>query len=204
MSASVISPGVPVITPVRKPPGRPRSTRVDAAIVAAALDLLLEGVTAEALTIEAVAARAGVGKATIYRRWVNKDALLLDTIAALEGPPPTIRGASVREDLVTLLRPVGRALAVLPGLVSELRRNPTLHASYLRVIEPRRALLAAVLRRGIATGELRADLDLDAVMTLLASPVLAQLTVNLHPGLDQETLPDRLVDALWPAVTAVR
>jgi AcrR family transcriptional regulator len=202
MSATVVSPGVPVVRSIRKPPGRPRSTRVDAAIVAAALDLLLEGVTAEALTIEAVAARAGVGKATIYRRWVNKDALLLDSIATLEGPPPEIGEVSVREDLLTLLRPVGRAVEVLPCLVSELRRSPTLHASYLKVIEPRRAQILGVLRRGVVTGELRADLDLEAVVAMLASPLLAQLTVHLLPGLDDATLPERLVDALWPAISA--
>jgi len=202
MSATLISPGVPVVRPIRKPPGRPRSTRVDAAIVAAALDLLLEGVTAESLTIEAVAARAGVGKATIYRRWVNKDALLLDTVATLAGPPPEIVGVSVRDDLLTLLRPVGRAVEVLPCLVSELRRSPTLRASYLKVIEPRRAQLGAVLRRGVVTGELRADLDLEAVVAMLTSPLLAQLTVQLLPDLDDDTLPERLVDALWPAITA--
>ena len=76
----------------RKGPGRPRSARVDEAIIEAVLDLLVEGVTAEALTIEAVATKAGVGKATIYRRWVNKDALLVDAVAALKGPLPEIEG----------------------------------------------------------------------------------------------------------------
>ena len=57
--------------PDRKGPGRPRSVRADEAIIAAVIDLLADGTTAEALSIEAVAARAGVGKATIYRRWPN-------------------------------------------------------------------------------------------------------------------------------------
>src|SRR5262249_5933040 len=62
----------------RKGPGRPRSPRADEAIIDAVLDLLAEGTTAEALAIETIAARAGVGKATIYRRWPNKEALLVD------------------------------------------------------------------------------------------------------------------------------
>ena len=191
----------------RKGPGRPRSARVDEAIIEAVLDLLVDGVTAEALTIEAVAAKAGVGKATIYRRWVNKDALLIDAVATLKGPLPEIEGVSVRDDLVTLVRPVGRqsmtrAAAVLPCLISELKRSPTLHACYQKVIEPRRELMRQVLRRGIASGELRADLDLEVVMAMLVSPMVVLSVGNLNPALDRETLPQRLVDAVWPAIVA--
>ena len=64
----------------RKAPGRPRSARADEAIIEAVLDLLAEGTPFDALSIEAVAARAGVGKATIYRRWSNKEALLFDAV----------------------------------------------------------------------------------------------------------------------------
>src|SRR5215831_18035479 len=93
--------------PDRKP-GRPRSARADEAIIAAVLELLATGTTAEVLSIEAVATRAGVGKTTIYRRWPNKDALLLDAVASLKGGVPEIGGLSVRDDLITLLHPVGR------------------------------------------------------------------------------------------------
>src|SRR5215813_8798742 len=93
--------------PERKAPGRPRSARADGAIIEAVLDLLAEGTPAEAISIEAVATKAGVGKATIYRRWSNKEALLVDAVATLKGDPPKISGESVRDDLVTLLRPVG-------------------------------------------------------------------------------------------------
>jgi len=191
----------------RKGPGRPRSARVDEAIIEAVLDLLVEGVTAEALTIEAVAAKAGVGKATIYRRWVNKEALLVDAVAALKGPLPEIEGQSVRDDLVTLLRPVGRQAAtrvasVLPCLISELKRSPSLHACYLKVVEPRRELMRSVLRRGMDAGELRADLDIEVVMAMLVGPMLAESVGNLNPHLDREGLPERLVDAVWPAIAA--
>jgi AcrR family transcriptional regulator len=199
MSTNAVDPG-------RKGPGRPRSARADEAIIAAAIDLLLEGVTAEALTIEAVAARAGVGKATIYRRWNNKEALLFDAVAALKGPLPEIAGVSVRDDLIAILRPVGRqestGAAVLPCLISELRRSPSLHASYLQVLEPRRELMRVVLRRGIADGELRADIDIEAVMVMLVGPLLAQAAINLTPTLDRQTLPERLVNAMWPAISA--
>ena len=95
------------------------------------LDLLAEGTTAEALSIEAVAARAGVGKATIYRRWPNKEALLVDAVGALKGPLPEMPGESVRDDLVTLLRSTikvraSRAGRIMPCLIPEFQRNPEL------------------------------------------------------------------------------
>src|SRR5215468_364049 len=86
----------------RKAPGRPRSARADEAIIEAVLDLLAEGSSLEALSIEAVAARAGVGKATIYRRWPNKEALVIDAIGELKGALPVLSGESIREDLLAL------------------------------------------------------------------------------------------------------
>jgi AcrR family transcriptional regulator len=191
----------------RKGPGRPRSARVDEAIIEAVVDLLAEGTTAEALSIEAVAGRAGVGKATIYRRWPNKEALLVDAVGSLKGPPPEIVGESVREDLTTLLHPVGksamvRASRVLPCLIAELQRSPILYQGYQRIIEPRREIMRGVLRRGIATGELRADLDLEVVMAMLVGPMLAQTVFNWNPKLDRDSLPERLVDTIWPAIAA--
>jgi AcrR family transcriptional regulator len=191
----------------RKGPGRPRSARVDEAIIEAVLQLLTEGVTAEALSIEAVAAKAGVGKATIYRRWVNKDALLVDAVAALKGPLPEIAGVSVRDDLVALLRPVGvktavRTATVLPCLISELKRSPKLNECYQKIIEPRRELMRGVLRRGIESGELRADIDIEIVMAMMVGPMLAQSVMDWNPNLDRETLPERLVAAVWPAIAA--
>src|SRR4051812_27144632 len=87
----------------RKGPGRPRSARVDEAIVEAVFELLSSGQSADAISIEAVAAKAGVGKATIYRRWPNKEALLIDAVLAMKGPLPELAGESVREDLVTMV-----------------------------------------------------------------------------------------------------
>src|SRR5205085_2724854 len=84
-------------------PGRPRSARAERAILDAALDLFAESGMA-GVCMEAVAARAGVGKATIYRRWPGKEDLLLDALSLLKSPLPEPRGGSVREDLVAMLR----------------------------------------------------------------------------------------------------
>src|SRR4051812_38737959 len=87
-----------------RPPGRPRSERADKAIVDATLALLVEEGGVSGVSIEAVAARAGVGKTTIYRRWPNKEALIIDALAALREPIVEPRGQSVREDLITWAR----------------------------------------------------------------------------------------------------
>src|ERR1051326_7360110 len=77
--------------PGQRRPGRPRSERADRAIIDAALSVFAES-GPEGLCIETVAARAGVGKATIYRRWPGKEELLLDAIAALQAPLPEPAG----------------------------------------------------------------------------------------------------------------
>jgi AcrR family transcriptional regulator len=182
-------------------PGRPRSARADEAIIDAVLDLLQEGTAVDALSIEAVAAKAGVGKATIYRRWSNKDALLLDAIRSLKGDLPKPAGASVREDMVMLLTmiqrpPDNRSMNVMPCLVPELHRNPHQYRLYQEVIEPRREVMREVLRRGIRTGELRPDLDIELTLALLCGPILVQKLLRWNPKLEAEGLPERLVDTV--------
>jgi AcrR family transcriptional regulator len=193
---------------VPRSPGRPRSARIDEAIIEAVLDLLAEGQTVEALTIEAVAARAGVGKATIYRRWAGKGALLVDAIQSLKGPLPVLAGESVRDDLVTLLgwtgtqrldERYGRIMSCLgPGV----NRSPEQYRIYQGLVGPRRELAREVLRRGIRTGELRADVDIEVAVAVLAAPVLLQRMLRWHPELDPNTLPEQVVDLVLAGLTA--
>jgi len=185
----------------RKAPGRPRSARADEAIIEATLDLLASGTPVEALSIEAVAARAGVGKATIYRRWANKEQLIVDAVASIKGEPAAIVGVSVRDDLIALLRPIGqmrknRFGMIMPCLLGELRRNPELARSYSKLTEPRRELLREVIRRGISTGELRADLDVEVAATMLTAPLIMQGMIAGNPALEGVDLPAKMVDLL--------
>ncbi|OWV08391.1 TetR family transcriptional regulator [Micromonospora wenchangensis] len=188
-------------------PGRPRSTRADEAIIEAVLDLLAEGSTIEALSIEAVATRAGVGKATIYRRWPGKDALLMDALRRLKGVVAQPAGHSVRDDLVLLVGAVGhnvdpRAERIMPCLVPEVNRSPDHFQLYQNIIEPRRKIMREVLRRGVATGELRADLDIEVAMALLTGPMLIQRLMRWHPELDDRLLPENVVDGVLDGLRA--
>jgi len=191
----------------RRAPGRPRSPRADEAIIEAVLDLMAEGTSVEALSIEAVAARAGVGKATIYRRWPNKETLVVDALGALKEPLPELAGESIREDLLTMLRSTtkareSRAGRIMPCLIPELQRNPELQRQYRRIVEPRRERMREVLRRGVASGELRADLDIDVTAALLNAPMVVQAVLNWNPDLDTSKLPEQIVDALLPSMLA--
>ena len=191
----------------RKAPGRPRSAKADEAIIAAVIALLQEGQSVGNLSMEAVAARAGVGKATIYRRWPNKDALLIDTVRAMKGPPPEPRGESVREDLVMLVTAARSKRAAEFGrvaacLLPEFFNDDELRQAFQMVSEPRREVMRGVLRRGVESGELRADLDIELTVLMLTAPGLAQNMLNLVPNVPRETFAEALVDAILRGAAA--
>src|ERR1019366_8483397 len=152
-------------------PGRPRSEQAEQAIIEATLDLFAEqGV--EGACVEAVAARAGVGKATIYRRWPNKEELLLAALGSLKSPFPEPGGVSVRDDLVAMVKVMcadkadprkARRYALLLG---EGEKYPRLM--------PRHEAMRAVIRRGIESGELRPDTDVEVALLALTGVVMAR------------------------------
>jgi AcrR family transcriptional regulator len=159
-------------------PGRPRSEQADQAILAAALDLFAE-CGPDALCIERVAAKAGVGKATIYRRWPGKEDMLVDALAVLGTSLPEPQGRSVRAISRQASDPRrARLFALLQG---EGARYPRLLAKYIEtVVQPQRDLVRAVLRRGVATGELRENTDIEAATILLNGAVLASMYGQGH------------------------
>jgi AcrR family transcriptional regulator len=187
--------------PDRRAPGRPRSARADGAIIDAVLDLLAAGTPVEALSIESVAARAGVGKATIYRRWSNKESLVVDAVASVKGELPAIGGQSLRGDLLAVLLPIGRpdhtrAGRIVPCLLSEMRRSPELRRCWQRITEPRRELVRSILRRGIAEGQLRPDLDVEITLAMLVGPLIARSALLWSPNVEHDELVQRLVEAV--------
>jgi AcrR family transcriptional regulator len=170
----------PATGSVARRPGRPRSEAAEQAIIDATLDLFAEQ-GFEGVCVELVAARAGVGKATIYRRWPNKEELLLAALGSLKSPYPEPAGLSVREDLLAIVEVMcadkadprkARRYALLLG---EGEKYPRLMARYkAEVVEPRREMVRAVIRRGIETGELRPDTDVEIGMLTLTGAIMAQ------------------------------
>jgi len=191
----------------RKAPGRPRNAQADEAILDAVLELLSGGQSAAGLSIEAVAAKAGVGKATLYRRWANKEALLVDAVAAMKGPMPEPAGESVRDDLVMLIRAnrTGRARRygkVTACLLPEYNKDDELRRMYQKIVEPRREVMRGVLRRGVANGELRADLDIELTLVMLSGPSMVQTMLSWNPRVPEEGFAEALVDAVLRGAAA--
>ena len=189
-------------------PGRPRSERAEQAIIEATIEALAErGI--DGVHCEDVAARAGVGKATLYRRWGGKEDLLIAAFAAMKHPLPEPRGESVREDLITLLTVVAadaddprfaQQYALLHGAGE---RYPRLVARYReQVVEPRRDLVRAVLRRGIETGELRPGIDVEVAMLMLTGAVMARGKHDPTPA--DPGFVDRAVDELLRGIAVDR
>ena len=159
--------------------GRPRSEEAHQAILDATLELLVE-VGFSALTVEGVASRAGVGKATIYRRWNSKLPLVVEAFGRLPGFEDVDSG-SVAEDLKRML--VGYIelfhstplATVLPSLAGERAHNPELSELFDPVSRQRRQPLVQALARGVARGELPADLDLELAADLVVGPIAVSL-----------------------------
>src|SRR5687768_1105827 len=159
-----------------RPAGRPRSEKAEKAIVEATLDLIADGMGISELSIEAIAARAGVGKTTIYRRWSNKEDLVVDALATLKAPLPPLAGLSVRDDLIALVDVIRleggrstRSRCIMNVVMGEADRHPRLTERFFkRAVEPRRRAMEDVLARGVATGELDPDLDVEVGMALLS------------------------------------
>jgi AcrR family transcriptional regulator len=186
-------------------PGRPRSEHAEQAILDATIEAVGEcGI--DGVRCEDVAARAGVGKATLYRRWPGKEDLLIAAFAALKRPLPQPRGESVRDDLVAMLEVVAadagdpRYAQQYALLHSEGERYPRLVALYKeRVVEPRRELMRSVLRRGAANGELRPDIDVEVAVLALTGAVLARGKHDTPPA--DPGFATRVVDELLLGLT---
>ena len=167
--------------------GRPREVRVDGAILAATLELVAE-VGIHDFRMDDVAERAGVGKAAIYRRYRSKDELVTATVAALVSEITVPDTGSTREDLLALMRDAVEVYrdpvkaGVMPSLVGAMPQRPEL-ARAIRdgFLAQRRAALRAVLDRGVARGDLRADLDVELALDVLGGALFYRLLITGGP-----------------------
>ena len=171
-----------------RPMGRPRDARADRAILEATRELIAEVGVYEFRT-EDVAARAGVGKGAIYRRYRSKNELVTAAIAALVSKEIVVPDTgSTRGDLLFLMQEAvelyrgSLAGRLMPNLISAIAQKPKL-ARAVRdgFLAGRRSALAQVLQRGVARGDLRADLDLELALDVLGGPLFYRLLVTGGP-----------------------
>ncbi|MEO6121178.1 MAG: TetR/AcrR family transcriptional regulator [Acidimicrobiales bacterium] len=179
----------------------PRVERSCRVILSAALDLLGE-TGYGAMTVEAVAARAGVGKSTIYRHWAGKLELVEDAIGTLKAPLVPAREGSVRERVVGLLQQVAIQLAdstwssCLPAIIDAAERDPEVLIVHRRIAAERRQIMVDLLAEGVATGELAPGTDLGLMAECLFGPLIVRRLL-LHEPLDPAAVP-ALVDLIIP------
>jgi AcrR family transcriptional regulator len=182
-------------SPARRP-GRPRNDHADDAILGATVELVgRHGV--RGTTIAAIADSAGVGKATIYRRWPTKSDLVLAALATLAVRLPIPDTGSVRGDLHEYQRISVRLMTgprgdIVPSLLSAAFEQPELRQAWGSYLASRRAVLREILQRGVDRGELRRDLDLGLALDLFSGPLVYRGVIAGLPV--DEDVAVRLVD----------
>jgi AcrR family transcriptional regulator len=174
--------------------------------------LLEDGVPLAELSIERVARTAGVGKATIYRRWSGKEELFVDVLRAVEPPEPPLPGTSMRDDLVALLEQARRrglakrTSAILTNVHAQMKSSPKIWAAYeATVLAPRRRVGLEILRRGQENGELRTDVDLELLSDMFMGPVLVRSVLRPDADLSDDLaaqVVDTLLEGLRPVSSA--
>jgi AcrR family transcriptional regulator len=188
------------------PRGRPRDPGIERAILAATFAQLIE-VGYAALSIEAVAAAAGVGKTTIYRRWPAKRDLVVAALGTETPFTPPARDIDARTALGLLVRQAiamlidSGAIRILGSLLVEEQREPELLEAFrIRLLGPRRGMVEAMLRAGIERGEIRSDIDLLVVTEMIAGAVFGHHAILGLPTSDAWI--ESLVEHVWIAIRA--
>lgn len=194
--------------------GRPRSAAVERSILDAVVELLEAGEPLAGLSIERIARTAGVGKATIYRRWAGKEELFVDVLREIEPPEPDVSGTGGLDDLRVLLESMRtrglaqRSSVLLHNVFAQMKSHPKLWSEYqCTVIAPRRAAMLAAVGRAVEAGELRGDADVELMDDLFLGPMLVR-TIHRPDAPLPEDLADRiirlLVEGLGPGEDAGR
>ena len=183
----------------------PRVERSRTVILSAALELLGE-IGYGGLTIEAVAARAGVGKSTIYRHWTGKLDLVEDAIRTLKTGVSLPAEGSTRERVVALLRSAATSMrqsrwaTCLPAIIDAAERDPEVLAIHRRIASERRQQMIDLLAEGVAAGDISPHADLPLLADCLVGPIVIRRLL-LHDPYDPDTVP-KLVDQVLHGVAA--
>ncbi len=174
-----------VLSPARDPD--PRLERTRRAVLEAALDLLTEHGYGE-VTIEAVAARSGVAKSTIYRHWPGgRPDLVRDAFHELKPPPIAPTTGHVRDRVQCVLEQLGQMVsgsrwsACLPALIEAAERDPAARDLQRQTSENGRRILIEVLDDGVRAGELPTHTDTELTAEALAGPIILRRLMSLEP-----------------------
>ena len=179
----------------------PRIERSRRVILEAVLDEL-GAVGYGALTIEGVAARAGVGKSTIYRHWPGKLALVEDAFRTLKAQALIPDTGTLRDRLVAFLEQLATLVeestysACMPALIDAAERDPQVRAFHCEFSAERRAVLVDVLRAAVTSGELPADTEPELLADALVGPIVLRRLMSYEP-FDPKLVP-ALVDQVLP------
>jgi AcrR family transcriptional regulator len=185
---------------------RTRSASAHQKVLRAALELVAErGI--DPTSMDAIAQKSGVSKATIYKHWADKDALLLEMLALEFGlqERPTFDSGNTRADMIAVLayRPhedVEMRERIKPHLMSYSATNPTFGLAWRNMaMEPPRRELRHLLKLGIQKGELSPALDLDLSLALLIGPTLYWYVFLRRTSEDPTPLAEGIVEAFWKA-----
>ncbi len=183
--------------------GRPLDPQIDDAIVRAATAMLLEhGI--QRMTVPGVAAAAGVAKTTVYRRYATPLELTLAAIGRLNADAPHVDTGSARADLVTVLDQARQRIdpTVTASVLVEAQTHPeVLEVARRQVIGPAVERFRHVLRAGVARGELRADVDVEAAADAILGSFFTHSYERGRPGPEW---PERAIATLWPALRSAR
>lgn len=167
-------------------PSDPRMSRSRRRTLGTALDLIAERGIAGA-SIEAIAARSGVAKTTIYRQWPHQAALVLDAFRSIAPDPPVPDTGSLQGDLKVLVGGFaealgnGRAGVLMAALIDAAQRDADFADLHTQETRRRHQPVLAVLTRGLERGELPPGTDVEALVDRLAGPVLHRRFVSAHP-----------------------
>jgi AcrR family transcriptional regulator len=187
--------------------GRKRDPRTDTAAVEAVLDLVSEGATLSGLSLVTIAERAGVSRNSLYRRWTTKDDLYLDVLDAINKPLPEVEGTTARDDMTAQLAILiertldKRAAGMLRALLAEAHAFPELHRRYFEeIVTPRRQAMYRTIRRAIASGEIRSDVDVAFVNEMLVGLILARMGSGTTDCLDPKETSRRITELVYDGI----
>jgi AcrR family transcriptional regulator len=192
---AVVPPIADKIPEVKRSPGRPRSESARQAILRSTLKLL-ETTNYSDLSIEAIAAHADAGKATVYRWWPDKAALIVDAFFSSSAPQLNFPNTgSIEKDLSTQMTQLVRIFKsrrgrIVAALLGEGQSHPDMLKAYRDgFMMPRRKEAYATLQRGIERGELPRDLDMDLMLDALYGPIYMRFLIE-HDTLGEQFVHD--------------